>query len=108
MNLARSISTVGGFTIASRLFGFVREILTASFLGAGPVADALIISIKLPSFFRRIFAEGAFNASFVPLFAGILAKNGKDEARAFGTQILTLLVFSSRDFYQLQNVFFTS
>jgi putative peptidoglycan lipid II flippase len=92
MNLARSISTVGGFTIASRLLGFVREILTASFLGAGPIADALIISIKLPSFFRRIFAEGAFNASFVPLFAGILAKDGKEEARAFGRQILTLLV----------------
>ncbi len=92
MNLARSITTVGGYTIGSRLFGFVREILTASFLGAGPAADALVVAIKLPSFFRRLFAEGAFNASFVPLFAGILATKGKKEARTFAEQILTLWV----------------
>lgn len=92
MNLARSIATVGGYTIGSRLFGFVREILTASFLGAGEAADALVVAIKLPSFFRRLFAEGAFNASFVPLFAGILATKGKEEARSFAEQILTLWV----------------
>ena len=92
MNLIRSITTVGGYTIGSRLFGFVREILTASFLGAGPAADALVVAIKLPSFFRRLFAEGAFNASFVPLFAGLLATKGKEEARTFAEQILTLWV----------------
>ncbi len=92
MNLIRSITTVGGYTIGSRLFGFIREILTASFLGAGAAADALVVAIKLPSFFRRLFAEGAFNASFVPLFAGLLATKGKDEARTFAEQILTLWV----------------
>lgn len=92
MNLVRSITTVGGYTIGSRLFGFVREILTASFLGAGGAADALVVAIKLPSFFRRLFAEGAFNASFVPLFAGILATKGKEEARTFAEQILTFWV----------------
>lgn len=92
MNLVRSITTVGGYTIGSRLFGFVREVLTASFLGAGGAADALVVAIKLPSFFRRLFAEGAFNASFVPLFAGILATKGKEEARSFAEQILTLWV----------------
>jgi len=92
MNLIRSITTVGGYTIGSRLFGFVREILTASFLGAGGAADALVVAIKLPSLFRRLFAEGAFNASFVPLFAGILATRGKEEARTFAEQILTLWV----------------
>lgn len=92
MNLIRSITTVGGYTIGSRLFGFVREILTASFLGAGPAADALVVAIKLPSFFRRLFAEGAFNASFVPLFAGLLATKGKEEARTFAEQILTMWV----------------
>ncbi|MBA3813162.1 MAG: murein biosynthesis integral membrane protein MurJ [Alphaproteobacteria bacterium] len=92
MNLVRSIATVGSYTIGSRLFGFVREILTASFLGAGGAADALVVAIKLPSFFRRLFAEGAFNASFVPLFAGILATKGKEEARTFAEQILTLWV----------------
>lgn len=92
MNLIRSITTVGGYTIGSRLLGFVREILTASFLGAGGAADALVVAIKLPSFFRRLFAEGAFNASFVPLFAGILATKGKTEACTFAEQILTLWV----------------
>lgn len=92
MNLIRSITTVGGYTIGSRFFGFIREILTASFLGAGGAADALVVAIKLPSFFRRLFAEGAFNASFVPLFAGILATKGKEEARSFAEQILTFWV----------------
>lgn len=92
MNLVRSITTVGGYTIGSRFLGFVREILTASFLGAGPVADALVIAIKFPSFFRRLFAEGAFNASFVPLFAGLLETKGKQEACAFAEQILTIWV----------------
>lgn len=89
MNLIRSITTVAGYTVGSRVFGFVREVLTASFLGAGAAADALVVAIKLPSFFRRLFAEGAFNASFVPLFAGILATDGKEEARTFAEQILT-------------------
>lgn len=92
MNLVRSITTVGGYTIGSRLFGFVREILTASFLGAGATADALAIAIKVPTIFRRLFAEGAFNASFVPLFAGLLATKGKEEARMFAEQIMTLWV----------------
>jgi putative peptidoglycan lipid II flippase len=92
MNLVRSITTVGGYTIGSRIVGFLREVLTASFLGAGPAADALVIAIKVPSFFRRLFAEGAFNASFVPLFAGLLGTKGKDEARSFAEQILTLWV----------------
>lgn len=92
MNLIRSITTVGGYTIGSRLCGFVREILTASLLGAGPAADALVIAIKLPSFFRRLFAEGAFNASFVPLFSGLLATKGAKGARDFAEHILTLWV----------------
>ncbi|MEB3701398.1 Murein biosynthesis integral membrane protein MurJ [Candidatus Bealeia paramacronuclearis] len=92
MKLIRSILTVGGFTVGSRLAGFVREVLTASLLGAGAASDALVVAIKLPSFFRRLFAEGAFNASFVPLFAGLLATEGKDAARTFAEQIFTLLI----------------
>ncbi len=92
MNLVRSITTVSGYTIGSRLVGFVREVLTASFLGAGPAADALVFAIKFPGIFRRFFAEGAFNAAFVPLFAGLLATKGKKEAHTFAEQILTLWV----------------
>ncbi len=72
MALIRSFATVGGYTALSRILGFVREILIAYFVGTGMVADAFFVAFRLPNMFRRIFAEGAFNAAFVPLFAGRL------------------------------------
>lgn len=99
MAFYKAIATVGGFTLASRLMGFVREVLTASFLGAGPVADAFFIALKLPNFFRRITAEGAFSVSFVPMFSKILVDEGADEARKFAEEaqsvmLATLLPFT--------------
>lgn len=64
-----SFLTVGGWTLASRVLGFVRDILIAAFLGAGPLAEAFFIAFSLPNMFRRFFAEGAFNAAFVPMFS---------------------------------------
>lgn len=92
MTLIRSIATVGNYTIISRILGFVRDLLMASYIGAGPVMDALVVAIKIPSFFRRLFAEGAFNAAFVPLFAGTFAAEGKEEARTYAEEIMSLLV----------------
>ena len=92
MSLLRSVATVGGYTMASRVLGFARDILIAAMLGAGPVADAFFVAFKLPNFFRRLFAEGAFNAAFVPLFSGLLAKHGRAEARRFAEQALSLLL----------------
>ncbi|MEK9672039.1 MAG: murein biosynthesis integral membrane protein MurJ [Rhodospirillaceae bacterium] len=69
MNLLKAITTVGGYTLLSRVFGFVRDILIANFLGAGMVADAFVVAFRLPNLFRRLFAEGAFAAAFVPLFS---------------------------------------
>ena len=63
------ILTVGGFTLLSRVTGFMRDIMLAAILGAGPVADAFFIALRLPNHFRAIFAEGAFNAAFVPAYA---------------------------------------
>ena len=60
------IFTVGGFTLLSRLTGFARDIVLAAVLGAGPIADAFFVALRLPNHFRAIFAEGAFNAAFVP------------------------------------------
>ena len=60
MSLLRSIATVGGWTMGSRVLGFVRDILMAGTLGAGLVADAFFVAFKFPNFFRRLFAEGAF------------------------------------------------
>ena len=69
MSLMRNIVTVGGWTLLSRGAGFVRDIMMAAYLGAGPVAEAFLIAFSLPNMFRRFFAEGAFNMAFVPMFA---------------------------------------
>jgi len=92
MRLIRSIVTVGIYTVGSRIVGFLRTTLMASLLGAGPMADALVIAIKIPNVPRRMFAEGAFNAAFVPIFAGILAKEGSDRARSYAEEIFSILV----------------
>ena len=76
----------------SRVLGFVRDILIAAILGAGPVADAFFVAFKLPNFFRRLFAEGAFNAAFVPLFARHMSEGGKDAARRFAEEVLSVFV----------------
>lgn len=92
MALLRSAATVGGYTMASRILGFVRDILTAAFLGAGPVADAFFVAQRLPNLFRSLFAEGAFSAAFVPLFAGTIAHEGKPAAKRFAEDALAVLL----------------
>jgi len=92
MVLLRSIATIGGLTLVSRIFGFVRDILIAAVLGAGPVADAFFVAFKFPNLFRRLFAEGAFAAAFVPIFAGLLETEGPAKARAFAEQSLSVLM----------------
>jgi putative peptidoglycan lipid II flippase len=92
MALLRSVATVGGYTMASRVLGFVRDVLTAAFLGAGPVADAFVVAQRLPNLFRSLFAEGAFSAAFVPLFAGTVAEQGRERARLFAEDALAVLV----------------
>ena len=105
MNLFRAFATVGGYTLASRVLGFVRDILIAGTLGAGPVADAFFVAFKLPNFFRRLFAEGAFNAGFVPLFSDLLANKGTGAARAFAEQALSVLLLTLLIFVTLAQVF---
>ena len=83
MSLGRSIATVGFFTLLSRIVGFGRDIVLSAVLGSGPIADAFIVALKLPNLFRRLFAEGAFSAAFVPLFAGELQGEGRDAALVF-------------------------
>jgi len=91
MALLKSIATVGGYTMMSRVLGFVRDILVAAILGAGPVADAFFIAFKIPNLFRRLFAEGAFNAAFVPLFAGKLEADGRETAQSFTNRAFSVL-----------------
>ncbi len=93
MNLMRAMATVAGLTGVSRVAGFARDILTASILGAGPIADAFFVALKLPNMFRRITAEGAFNVSFVPLYGEALEKEGVDAARKFAGNALSIMLW---------------
>src|SRR5260221_14200149 len=88
------IFTVGGYTLLSRLTGFARDIMLAAILGAGPLADAFFVALRLPNHFRAIFAEGAFNAAFVPAFAHVHGDRGAASARLFADRIFTLLFLS--------------
>lgn len=92
MALLRAITTVGGYTLASRVLGFVRDVLTAAILGAGAIADAFFIAQKIPNLFRHLFAEGAFNAAFVPQFAGLAETQGPQAAKRFGEQAMSVLI----------------
>lgn len=84
-------ATVGGASMASRLLGFFREALLAAALGTGPVADVFYTCFRFPNLFRRLFAEGAFNIAFVPLFAKELEAGGKEAARRFGQEVFSVL-----------------
>jgi putative peptidoglycan lipid II flippase len=72
--------------------GFVRDVMTAAFLGAGPLADAFFVALKLPNFFRRITAEGAFSVSFLPLYAKTLEQDGDQEADVFASRAFTIML----------------
>jgi putative peptidoglycan lipid II flippase len=92
MALARFAATIGGYTLLSRVLGFVRDVLMAAVLGTGPFADVFFVAFKLPNFFRRLFAEGAFSAGFVPSFSAVLAREGRQQAVRFAEEALSLLL----------------
>ncbi|MFA5591884.1 MAG: murein biosynthesis integral membrane protein MurJ [Micavibrio sp.] len=91
MKLLKAMATVGGLTGISRILGFIRDVMTAIILGAGPVADAFIVALKLPNFFRRVTAEGAFTVSFVPMYARKLKQDGQGEADAFASNSFAVM-----------------
>jgi putative peptidoglycan lipid II flippase len=88
----KSVATVGGLTLASRALGFLREVLMAQYFGTGLIAEAFVVAMRLPNLFRQLFAEGAFNSAFVPMFAGELETKGKLGARRFAESVLSTLL----------------
>jgi putative peptidoglycan lipid II flippase len=90
MNLIKSTGTFSFFTIISRLLGYIRDILIAVFLGAGPLADVFFVAFRIPNTFRRLFSEGTFNAAFVPSYSSLLSK--KKETQIFANNIFNLLI----------------
>ncbi len=91
--MLRGILTVGGWTMGSRLLGFVRDMLMAALVGAGPLGDAFVVANRLPNMFRSLFGEGAFNAAFVPEFSAMLATGGPGAARRFAEQTFGVMAF---------------
>ena len=89
--LFSKFATVGGATMASRLLGFAREAMMAAALGTGPVADVFYTCFRFPNLFRRLFAEGAFNIAFIPLFAKELEAGGEEAARKFAQEVFSVL-----------------
>jgi putative peptidoglycan lipid II flippase len=91
MSLVKKVGTVGGGILISRILGFIRDIIIAYKLGAGILSDAFFVAFKIPNLFRRLFAEGAFSAAFVPIFAGKLIA-GRKEAISFADNVLSILM----------------
>jgi len=89
--MLRKFASVSGFTLLSRLTGFLRDVVIASMLGSGLLADAYFVAQRLPNHFRAIFGEGAFNSAFVPSYARELGGEGEYAAKLFAGRVLTLL-----------------
>ena len=85
----KKLLSVGGFTLLSRIMGFLRTIVTAAVLGDGVLSDAFMVALRLPNSFRNIFAEGAFNAAFIPRYAALRAKEGESAAAQFANRIFS-------------------
>ena len=90
MNLIKSTGTFGFYTIISRILGYLRDVLIAIFLGTSFLADVFFVAFRIPNTFRRLFAEGTFNAAFVPSYSSELTK-GKKKSDSFANQIFNLL-----------------
>lgn len=105
MKLLNAIAKVGSLTGVSRVLGFIRDILTAAILGAGPVADAFFVALKLPNLFRRVTAEGAFSVAFVPLYSENLEKEGQDKASIFASNAFSVMLMFLVPFTLLAVIF---
>jgi len=90
MNLVKSTGTFGFYTIISRLLGYLRDVLIAIFLGTSIFADAFFVAFRIPNTFRRLFAEGTFNAAFVPSYSSEQLKS-KSKSKTFANEIFNLL-----------------
>ena len=104
MNLVKSTGTFGFYTIISRLLGYLRDILIAIFLGTGMLADAFFVAFRIPNTFRRLFAEGTFNAAFVPSYSSEITK-GKKQSNRFANDIFNFLFLGLLFFIVIVEIF---
>ncbi len=87
-----SFSFMSILTLISRILGYVRDLFFAFILGATPVADSFLLAFRIPNFFRRLFAEGAINNAFIPLYLSISSKKNSIEAKKFSGSLFLLLI----------------
>ena len=88
----RKIVSVSSWTLISRISGFFRDACMAAIMGAGPIADAFVVAMRLPNHFRAIFAEGAFNAAFIPKYSKLLGEGNRKGADSFAAHIFSLVL----------------
>jgi putative peptidoglycan lipid II flippase len=94
LNLLRSVATVSGFTLLSRITGLVRETLTAAIFGASALTDAFFVAFRLPNLLRRMFAEGAFSQAFVPILGAVRERGDEAATRALVDHVATVLFWA--------------
>lgn len=93
MSLLKNVGTIGGLTMVSRIAGMAREMIFSRVLGANDVTDAWFQAFIIPNVFRRLFAEGAFSAAFVPMFSKRLhGDGGLEAARSFSADVLSVFL----------------
>ena len=107
-NIYKASAVVGFWTLCSRLLGFIRDILFASILGSGAIADAFILAFRIPNLFRKFFAEGAFSAAFIPLLSEKNEKYGLKSGIAFTSNIASILLFIVIPLIILSEIFMPS
>ncbi len=107
MNLIKSTGTFSLFVILSRIFGYIRDFFIAIYLGSGPIADAFFVAFRIPNTFRRLFAEGTFNAAFVPSYTSEYLSS-KKKAQTFANSVFNLLVLALLSLTILVEIFMPS
>ena len=108
MNVLKSSAIYSFFTFLSRIFGFLRDILIANFLGAGFLADIFFVAFRFPNTFRRIFSEGALNSAFVPIYSKLVLGTEKNESGKFAGNIISILTLSTLLIVILVEIFMPS
>ncbi len=93
-NVTRAAGVVGAATLLSRIFGYIRDMVFASFFGAGMAADAFIAAFRIPNLLRRLFGEGSLSIAFVPVFTEIMVKDNREDAMRLAVSALKLLLVS--------------
>jgi putative peptidoglycan lipid II flippase len=94
MSVVRDVTSVGSATLVSRLLGFLRDMGIAAVLGAGPLSDAYFAAVQIPNLFRRLVADGALNAAFVPAWMRLRQSGGDADAFAWNVLATTVLMLA--------------